>query len=150
MTEQNRSVRNSRADLPNWARRLRQPRDPKSGLLKPRRCGHWGRGHQPHYIPGIRSDGVPHTRGHLAAVDDNLITVDFDDGDVRRFNNYEPARLLEIVGGIGGVVRSPDGYSWLLRSISGFLFSIIPEIEGWDSCDPALATSTASKTCLPK
>lgn len=150
MAEQNRSVRNSRADLPEWARRLRQPRDPKSGLLKPRRCGHWGRGHQPHHIPAIRSDGVPHTCGHLVAVDDNLITVDFDDGDVRRFRNHEPERLLEIVGGLGGVVRSPEGYFWLLRSASGHLFSLIPENEGWDSCDPGFATSTASKTRLSK
>ena len=98
-------------------------------------CGTFGRGHDVHYIPAIRSSNVAHRRGKLALVSGNLIIVDFGDGDLRSYYNHHPQRLLSTIK-IGGTARIPEGYeSSILRSGGGDCFSILPAEEEWVPCD---------------
>lgn len=100
---------------------------------KPGVCGTFGRGHDVHYIPAIRSSNVPHVRGKLALVSETLIIIDFGDGDFRSYHNHHPQRLLSTTK-IGGPVRIPKGYgSSILRSAGG-CFSILPAEEEWVPC----------------
>lgn len=102
---------------------------------KPGRCGTYGRGHDVHYIPAIRSSNVSHREGKLALVSGNLIIVDFGDGDLRSYYNHHPQRLLSTIK-IGGTARIPAGYeSSILRSGGGDCFSILPAEEEWVPCD---------------
>ena len=96
-------------------------------------CGTFGRGHDVHHIPAIRSSNAPHVRGKLALVSGNLIIVDFGDGDFRSYYNHHPQRLLSTTK-IGGPVRIPVGYGEILRS-GGGCFSILPAEEEWVPCD---------------
>ena len=100
---------------------------------KPGMCGTFGRGHDVHYVPAIRSSNLSHRRGNLALVSGNLLIVDFGDGDLRSFFNHHPQRLLSIIK-IGGTVLIPEGYGFL-RSGGGDCFSILPAEEEWVPCD---------------
>jgi len=100
---------------------------------KPGTCGTYGRGHDVHYIPAIRSSNVPHVRGKLALVSANLIIIDFGDGDLRSYYNHHPQRLLSTTK-IGGPVRIPEGYGSILRSAGG-CFSILPAEDTYVPCD---------------
>jgi len=122
----------SRNDLPSWARRRRQPRDPKTGFLKPRHCELYRPGHSVHWIQGLHSTGRPDRRGWLDGIEDNIITIDFGD-EVRRYRNHEVERLIEIVR-IQGPVRVCASYS-ILRGGGGYCFSIVDVDEPWIACD---------------
>ncbi len=100
---------------------------------KPGICGTFGRGHDVHHVPAIRSSNVPHRRGKLALVSGNLIIVDFGDLDFRSYHNHHPQRLLTTTK-IGGTVRIPEGYGSILRSAGG-CFSILPAEDDWVPCD---------------
>jgi hypothetical protein len=97
-------------------------------------CGSYGRGHDVHHIPAIRSSNVEHRQGNLALVSGNLIIIDFGTGDFRSYCNHHPQRILSIIK-IGGTVRVPEGYSSILRGGGGHCFSILPAEEEWVPCD---------------
>ena len=59
---------NRSEDVPKWARRRKQPRDPRTGFLRPCRCELYLAGHTVHYIQAIHSAGKPHRFGRLVAL----------------------------------------------------------------------------------
>jgi hypothetical protein len=90
-------------------------------------------GHTVHWIQAKLSAGLPHRSGGLTAVEDDLITVDFGDV-VKKYGNCDPKRFVEIVG-LGSTVRVCENY-WILRSQSGYVFSVAPADAEWAvSCD---------------
>jgi hypothetical protein len=121
-----------RQGIPHWARGRRQPRDPKTGYLWPRKCALYRSGHTVHPIQANRSIGQAHRHGHLIAVDGDLITVDFG-GEVKSYWNHEVERIVEIVG-IAGEVRICEDYL-LLRGGGNYCFSILAADESWTPCD---------------
>lgn len=120
-------------------------RDPKTGQLKPRRCGLYVPGHVVHYIQAIHSAGEPHLGGHLIAVEDNIIIINVDYGNkVRRLRYHDVEGLVERVG-IGGRVGFCKEYSILRhpgRGQSGACFSVADAEAPWIPCDNTPLTST--------
>ena len=118
---------------PSRGRQPRRRRDPRIGYLLPRRCEMYVPGHTVHWIQAHRSAGLPHRTGRLTAVEDDVITVDFG-GEVTKYRNCDPERLLEIVG-IGRTVGVCERY-WILKSSSGYVFSVAPADAPWQvPCD---------------
>ena len=118
--------------VPEWARGRKPPRDPETGQLWPRRCELYISGHTVHHIQALRSHDAEKRVGRLAAVEGNVITVDFN-GEIEHYRNHEPERLLEIIG-IGGTVIVCSSFS-LLKSESGSCFSIAQDDGPWRPCD---------------
>jgi hypothetical protein len=141
--EQLESVPTSDADLPDWARNRKQPRDPESGFLWPRRCELYLAGHTLHYIPATRSVREPHRTGYLIAANGNVISVDFGD-EVKRYRHHAVERLVEIVG-IGGKVQVCEGFGILRFPHGGgnFCFSVKEIDKPWIPCDDTPPTSTS-------
>jgi hypothetical protein len=138
--EQDRCVPAHVADLPDWARDRKQPRDPKTGFLWLRNCELYRAGHTVHSIQATRGIREAHRNGLLVAVDDNVITVDFTD-EVKQYRNHEVERLVEIVG-IGGNVRVREPFE-LLQGGGNFCFSISNIDQPWIPCDGVPLASTS-------
>lgn len=126
-----------RGDVPDWASHNRQPRDPKSGLLWPRRCERYVRGHTPHIIQVKLSWREEPRIGRLLSVDDNIIDVDFG-SHFEQFRNHEPERLFEIVG-VGKTVRV---FSSILKGGRGYCWSIARADAPWQPCNNEPLTAT--------
>jgi hypothetical protein len=138
--KQEQSVPTRDADLPDWARNRKQPRDPESGFLWPRRCELYRDGHTLHYIPATRSVREPHRTGYLIAANGNVISVDFGD-EVKQYRNHEVERLVEIAR-IGGKIRICEGFG-ILKGGGDFCFSIKEIDKPWIPCDDSPLTSTS-------
>ena len=133
--KQEQSVPTRDADGPDRARQRKQPKNPKTGLVRPRKCQLYLAGHTVHYIQAIHSVGEVHREGSLMASNCNVITVDFGD-ELKKYRNHEVERLVEIVG-IGGNVRICESYV-ILRFPQGggnACFSISEIDEPWIPCD---------------
>ena len=141
--KQEQSVPTNDADVPDWARQRKQPRDPKSGFLWLRNCELYRAGHMVHHIQAIHSAGEVHREGSLVASNGNVITVDFGD-ELKQYRNHDVERLVEIIG-IGGKVRICESYVILRfpRGGGNFCFSISNIDEPWIPCDDAPLTSTS-------
>ncbi len=127
-----------------------RPRDPESGHLRPRHCQLYIPGHSVHFIQAKLSFDEPHREGRLAAVDGDLLTVDFGD-EIKQYRNCDPDRLLDIVG-IGGGVSVCERYS-VLRTPSrdgNYLFCIAGVDEPWDPCDYSTLTSATPEALVQR
>ena len=138
MTEDRQhQARDHAPDVPEWAGNREQPRDPRSGFLKPRRCELYVAGHTPHVIQvEVCLRRVPLV-GKLRSVDGDVVTVDVGD-HVEQFRNHEPERLLEIVG-IGGTVRI---FSSILQGWTNHVWSIARATDPWRPCNDEPLTAT--------
>jgi hypothetical protein len=81
------SVSTRAVSVPEWARGRKQPRDPKTGRLWPRKCELYVSGHTVHYIQGNRSASAESRRGKLVTVDGNEITVNLD-GEILHYHRH--------------------------------------------------------------
>lgn len=105
-------------------------RDPRTGILLPKRCRFFGAGHTVHWIPGNKSAGEEHRSGVLAAVEGNVITIDFGD-EIKEYRNHDPDRLLQIIK-IGGRVAVCE--EWVVLRARGYLFSSADIDRPWSEC----------------
>jgi hypothetical protein len=88
-----------------------------------------------HWIQAKLSFGRRHRTGRLAAVDRDILSVEYRD-KVSQYRNCDPDRLLDIVG-IGGDVSVCERYS-ILRTDSEqghYLFCIADAEKPWVPCD---------------
>jgi hypothetical protein len=125
------------SDVPEWARNRKQPIDPGSGFLWPRRCELHLAGHTPHVIQVKVCLRREPRIGKLESVKGNVVAVDFGD-HVGQFRNHETERLLEIVG-IGGTVRA---FSSILQGWTDHCWSIAEVEAPWIPCNNEPLTAT--------
>jgi hypothetical protein len=125
-------------NLPTWARGRRQPRDPATGYFWPRPCDIYGQGHRPHPRPITLSHGGPYRKGRIVDVEGRVFTVEFDDA-IRRFQNHEVERLLQIVGKSGRVRLGVD-YPSILRNSGNYCFSVLDAESQWTECNISAGT----------
>lgn len=115
----------------------RRRRDPQTGLLVPKRCSQWGRGHHPHWIGVAHTANEPHRRGRLCETDGDLILVRFDAGDEASFKNHDVPGLRDVVGLES---RVWIWGSWILRTAPGYtscyVFSLLPPDQSLEPCRP--------------
>ena len=125
-------------DVPEWACNRKQPRDPESGYLWPRRCELYLAGHTPHPTQVNVCLRQEPRFGTLRSVEDNVLAVDFGD-HVEKFRNHETERLLEIVG-LGRTVRA---FSSILQGWTNHCWSIARNEVPWIPCsiEPLTATT---------
>lgn len=97
-------------------------------------CGRYGVGHDVHYIGALKTRSLPQSKGRLAAVERNLLVVDFGRDDFRAYYTHHPQRLRNTIP-IGGTVLVPEGYGSILRSGGGACFSLLPAEHEWEPCN---------------
>jgi hypothetical protein len=125
----NRAVREAVTE-----RRPQLSRDPVIRRRKSKRCGILGRGHNVNHIPAIKSHNVLHHQGRLVDVQGDVVAIEYPNGRIDRFRNHDVGRLVDIIR-LGGVVKLPEGfYPWLIKSIDGNCFSLLPISEEWRPC----------------
>jgi hypothetical protein len=100
----------------------------RSAIPPPKQCGSYRPGHSVHWIQALHVANRPEVEartrwGALHGIDEGVIQVHFDGGEVERFRNHETDRLSTVAEGGSGVVSVNDQYS-LLRAGDGFCFSI--------------------------
>ena len=100
-------------------------------------AGGVGSGHTPNVVQIKVCLRKTPRKGKLLGVEDNVISVDFQD-QIVRFRNHEPERLLEIIG-VGGTVRI---FSSILQGRSGYCFCIVDADAQWIPCDDEPLSST--------
>lgn len=115
----------------------KRKRDPQTGFLRPRHCQMYFAGHSVHWIQALRSSDKAHRSGRLLDVDGQILTIAFG-GEVKRYRNCDPKRLLEIVG-TGNRVFICEPWS-IMRAINDYCFSIADADHPWVPCDDSRIT----------
>lgn len=90
-------------------------------------CTSYRSGHQVHWIQALHSTNKPEVsaqswQGRVTSVDGQLITVVRDDGQVVRFRNHDPERLIAVLSVSSGEVVVNDEYAILY--VSSRCFSV--------------------------
>ena len=114
-------------------------------------CTSYSAGHNVHWIQALHTANksevsVQSWRGQLVTVDGEVLTVRKPGGDLTRFRNHDPARLVAVVERTGAAVLINDEYA-ILR-VGSLCFSVTAD-SGARTLGRRLGSSTSAVANTP-